>query len=393
MSGTGDAVAADATRKTIAKSARDLTEQAMDRQLLLALYSPNQLQQRLDWFWANHFNVYRGVVVGPMMGDYLARVIEPHALGHFRDLLRATMFSPQMLVYLNNAQNARGHINENYAREVMELHTLGVGSGYTQADVANLARVLTGLGVDLADRPIRVRPALSADLWRSGLVVFNPARHDSEPRVVLGTTLEGQGIGEIEQAITLLADHPATARHVSLELAQYFVSDTPPQAMVDAMAGTWARSDGDIAAVLHTMFVSAQFAASLAEPQFKDPLRYVLSSVRVRDDAPVIATTRPLMAMLAHLGEPLYGRQTPDGYPTQATAWNGPGQLTARFDVARQLGARSGPREGPPALAQSAVYRSSASQLGADTRRSLAQAGDRVTWNTLWLSSPEFMNF
>ena len=153
-----------------------------------------------------------------------------------------------------------------------------------------------------------------------------------------------------------------------------------------------SRSDGDIAAVLHTMFTSAQFATSLTEPQYKDPMRYVLSSVRVRDDAPVIATTRPLMAMLAHLSKPLLGQQTPDGYPTQATAY-GPGQLTARFDVARQLGARSGPREEAPALAQSAVYRTSAPQLGAGTRRSLAQAGDRVTWNTLWLSSPEFMNF
>ena len=120
-------------------------------------------------------------------------MIEPHALGHFRDLLRATMFSPQMLVYLNNAQNARGHINENYAREVMELHTLGVGSGYTQTDVANLARVLTGLGVDLADRPIRVRPALRADLWHSGLVVFNPVRHEASPKWCSGRRSRARG--------------------------------------------------------------------------------------------------------------------------------------------------------------------------------------------------------
>uniref|UniRef100_D5X1Q8 DUF1800 domain-containing protein n=1 Tax=Thiomonas intermedia (strain K12) TaxID=75379 RepID=D5X1Q8_THIK1 len=221
-----------------------LAQQAAAQQVWLGLYAPNALQQRLSWFWLNHFNVFRSGNIGPMMGDYTQRVIAPHALGRFRDLLRATMFSPQMLLYLNNAQNARGHVNENYAREVMELHTLGVGSGYTQTDVTNLARALTGLGVDLMDQPVRVRPALRADVWRQGLVVFNPARHDPDPKTVLGYTLEGHGLEEIDEVITLLADHPATARHVSTQLAQYFVADPAPPALVDDMVRRWQTSGG-----------------------------------------------------------------------------------------------------------------------------------------------------
>ena len=410
-----------------------LTQQAMAGQLLLAVYAPNQLQQRLTWFWLNHFNVFRGGNIGPMMADYAQRVIAPHALGHFRDLLQATMFSPQMLLYLNNAQNARGHVNENYAREVMELHTLGVGAGYTQADVTDLARVLTGLGVDLADRPVRVRPALRDAFWQRGLVVFNPARHDPDPKQVLGQTLHGRGLDEIKQVIALLADDPATARHVSFELAQYFVADHPDPAMVSAMVRTWAQTNGDIPAVLRTMFTSPQFAASLGAPQFKDPMRYVVSAVRASLDGRVITNPQPLIGMLYKLGEPLYGRQTPDGYPLNSGAWDSPGQLTARFEVARLIGAGApalfgpplpflrmdatmnaagtmgsmadslpqtdtaphpGPRPHlpPPDLARSAVFLAAEPALSPATLQSLAQAGTRVSWNALWLSSPEFMN-
>jgi uncharacterized protein (DUF1800 family) len=357
-----------------------------------------------------------------MMGDYTQHVIAPHALGHFRDLLRATMFSPQMLLYLNNAQNARDHINENYARELMELHTLGVGSGYTQADVTNLARVLTGLGVDLTERPLRVRPALRSEVWQQGLVAFNPARHDDDAKRVLGHTLQGRGLDEIDQVIDLLADDPATARHISAELVQYFVGGAPQPALIDAMTQTWTHSHGDIAAIVHTMFLSPQFAASLAQPQFKDPMRYVVSALRVSTAGRSIVNTRPLIGLLNKLGEPLYGRQTPDGYPMNHDAWDGPGQLTARFDAARQIATgmpalyaaapempaadmgmamaaptqaiphRAVPRMEAPALADSEVFQASEPLLGATTRHALAQADTRVLWNAMWLSSPEFMN-
>jgi uncharacterized protein (DUF1800 family) len=409
--GEGPAAAQERVQqlKALHQRMNALTRQAMAEQLLRAIYAQDQLRERLVWFWMNHFNVFRGGNIGPMMADYDRRVIAPHALGHFRSLLQATMFSPQMLLYLNNAQNHRGHINENYAREVMELHTVGLGADYTQRDVTDLAHVLTGLGVDLIDRPIRVRPALRRWLWQRGLVVFNPARHDPEPERVLGETFSGRGVGEIEQVITLLADDPATARHVSSELAQYFVADQPSPALLAAMVRTWQRTDGDIAAVMRTLFTSPQFVASLARPQFKDPMRYVLSAVRATDAGRIIVNPQPLIAMLYRLGEPLYGRQTPDGYPLQASAWSSPGQLTMRFAVAQQLavgppalfgrparrfeaaeaGARR--RARPPDLADSAVFEADQATLSRATRSALAQTANRWRWNALWLSSPEFM--
>ncbi len=409
-----DPGAVEALRKRIQRRQEMLTREAMAQQLLLAVYAPNQLQQRLTWFWMNHFNVFRGGFPGMMMGDYVQRVLAPHALGHFRDLLQATMFSPQMLLYLNNAQNARGHINENYAREVMELHTLGVGAGYTQADVTNLAHVLTGLGVDLMHRPVRVRPALRQLVWQNGLVVFNPARHDPDPQSVLGHVLQGQGVGEIQQVIALLADDPATARHVCYELAQYFVADRPDPVMVGAMVRTWQRSDGDIAEVLRTMFTSTSFINSLSHGQFKDPMRYVISAVRASVGGRMIRNPQPLIGMLARLGEPLYGRSTPDGYPIDGSAWDSPGQLTTRFQIAQQLGAGApalfsappmdlagmvapaaagtGVRVPVPDLAASAVFLNAEPSLQPSTVQALAQARGGAGWNALWLASPEFMN-
>ncbi len=407
-----DAAQARQLQRTLHAHLLALTRQAMAQQLLLAACAPDSLRQRLTWFWMNHFNVFHNAMVGPMLADYQRRVIAPHALGHFRDLLQATMFSPQMLLYLNNAQNRRGHINENYARELMELHTLGVGAGYTQADVTNLAHVLTGLGVDLAGRPPRVRPALRGLLWQHGLVVFNPARHDPQPEVVLGRTLQGRGVGELEQVVDLLADDPATARHVSLELATYFVADHPDPAMVAAMVRTWRRTDGDIAAVLRTMFTSRSFAASLAQPQFKDPMRYLLSAVRVSFDGRLLRNPQPLLGMLYELGEPLDGRTTPDGYALAGGSWDSAGQLGTRFRVAQQLGAGApalfaapppywpdvapqAPRRPPrsvPELAHGAVFEAAAPTLHPATLQVLASAGARWRWNALWLASPDFMN-
>lgn len=435
---------AQAELQALNQRKNQLTQEAMTQQLLLAMYAPNQLQQRLTWFWLNHFNVFRGGNIGPMMADYTQRVIAPRVLGSFRDLLQATMFSPQMLLYLNNAQNARGHVNENYAREVMELHTLGVGSGYTQTDVTNLARALTGLGVDLGERPVHVRPALRNELWQHGLVVFNPARHDPDPKIVLGHVLQGRGLEEIEQVITLLANDPATARHVSLELAQYFVADHPDTAMVNAMVQTWGRTRGNMAAVVRTMLTSPQFAASLSAPQFKDPMRYVLSAARASFSGRIITNPEPLIGMLYRLSEPLYGRQTPDGYALSGGVWDSPGQLTTRFEVAQQIGAGAPalfgppppflraqaaidraattgamgepgsampaavatlaqgaaphdvppkpPRRPPPDLARSTVFVAAEPDLGRATLEALAQRHQPMRWNALWLSSPEFMN-
>src|SRR6201996_9437483 len=162
----------------------DRAKQAAARTILRALYSPDQLRERMTWFWFNHFNVHQYKAnLRILVGDYEDRAIRGHALGKFRDLLMATLRHPAMLRYLDNADNAAGHLNENYAREIMELHTMGVGSGYTQADVEALARILTGVGIDLKPEDPKLKPELQSRLVREGAFEFNPARHDYGDKV------------------------------------------------------------------------------------------------------------------------------------------------------------------------------------------------------------------
>jgi uncharacterized protein (DUF1800 family) len=336
-----------------------------------------------------------------MIGDYEDQAIRPNALGRFRTLLEATLRHPAMLRYLDNDQNAVGHINENYAREIMELHTLGVGSGYTQKDVQELARILTGVGVDLSPNPPNIKPAYRDLYVRAGLFAFNPNRHDFGDKVFLGHTIHGSGFGEVEQALDILARQPATARHVSLELATYFMGDAPPASVVDRMANTFQRSDGDIAQVLRTLFRSREFDASLGH-DFKDPMHYALSAVRLAYDDRVILNTGPIQGWLNRMAEGLYNHETPDGYPMISAAWDGPGQMAVRFEIARQIGSGSaglfkpdgqGAADHPafPQL-QNALYFQGLSQtLGAPTLAALSQSTSPQDWNTLFLSSPEFM--
>jgi len=177
----------DITDPDLKKAAQQERQQALNamgretatREILRDLYSPDQLKEQMTWFWFNHFNVHQQKAnIRAMIGDYEERAIRPHALGRFRDLLEATLRHPAMLRYLDNADNAAGHINENYAREIMELHTMGVGSGYSQKDVQELARILTGVGIDPRPEGPRLRPGLQGQLVREGLFEFNPNRHD-----------------------------------------------------------------------------------------------------------------------------------------------------------------------------------------------------------------------
>jgi len=391
-----------AARKAYQQEMTDVARQAAARSLLRDLYSPDQLKEQMTWFWFNHFNVHQFKAnVRMMVGDYEDQAIRPHALGRFRDLLEATLRHPAMLRYLDNADNAAGHINENYAREIMELHTMGVGSGYSQKDVQELARVLTGVGIDPNPNPPRVPPQLQGQLIRQGLFEFNPARHDYGDKVFLGHVIKGRGFAEVEQALDILSRQPATARHVSRELATYFVSDSPPQALVDRMSQTFLRSGGDIPAVLSTMFRSPEFAASLGA-KFKDPAHYVISSVRLAYGDKVILNAGPMQNWLNRLGEGLYNHETPDGFSMIAAAWDGPGQMGTRFELARQLGASGaglfrsdapGAQDAPAyPLLQNALYFDDLSHtVTPATRAVLDQAVSPQDWNTLYLSSPDFM--
>src|ERR1700692_2073092 len=180
----------------------------------------------MTWFWFDHFNVHQGKAnLRILVGDYEDRAIRPFAMGHFRDLLSATLHHPAMLRYLDNADNAAGHLNENYAREIMELHTMGVGSGYAQSDVEQLARILTGVGIDLKPEDPKLKPELQSQLFARGAFEFNPARHDYGDKIFLGHTIKGRGLAEVDEALDLLSRAPATARFISRKLAVYLVSD------------------------------------------------------------------------------------------------------------------------------------------------------------------------
>ena len=239
----------------------------------------------------------------------------------------------------------------------MELHTLGVsggpsGSRYTQQDVQELARVLTGVGLapvsDAARRPGR-RPASPQRVTR-GLFAFDPRRHDPGRKTVLGRTIHGDGFAEVEDAVTWLCRQPATARHVSARLATYFVADEPPAALVSAMAAAFERTGGFIAAVLREMFLHPAFlgAGRDAGGKFKDPMQFVVSSLRLADNERPITNLRPAVRWLQALGQPLYGRVTPDGYALTEAAWTSSGQLVQRFEIARAIGAGNADLAGEP---------------------------------------------
>jgi uncharacterized protein (DUF1800 family) len=393
-----------AAQQVYQQAMNDRAKQAASRTILRALYAPDQLRERMAWFWFNHFNVHQYKAnIRILVGDYQDRAIRAHALGKFRDLLVATLHHPAMLRYLDNTDNAAGHLNENYAREIMELHTMGVGSGYTQADVEALARILTGVGIDLKSEDPKLNPQLRPQLVREGAFEFNPARHDYGDKTFLGHPIKGRGLAEVDEAIDILVHHPATAAHLSKQIATYFVSDNPPDALVQKMTQTFKSTDGDIAAVLGAMVHAPEFTASLRPGvKFKDPVHYVFSAIRLAYDDKVILNTQPIHSWLNRLGEGLFNHETPDGYAMTSASWNGPGQMTLRFEIARQIGSGSAGLFKPDApnaverpafpLIQNSLYFNGLRQtLGPTTSAALDQAVSPQDWNTLFLSSPEFM--
>ncbi len=405
-----DKVANQITDPTQKQAARQAYQQALNglaretaaRDILRDLYSPAQLRERMTWFWFNHFNVHQYKAdIRETLPDYEDTAIRANALGRFGDLLLATSRHPAMLRYLDNAANAAGHINENYAREIMELHSMGVGSGYTQKDVEELARILTGVGIDDRPEDPKLKPELQGQLIRDGLFEFNPARHDYGDKLFLGHVIKGRGYAEVEEAISILASEPATARHISQELASYFVADQPPEALVRRMAQEFAQSNGDIPSVLLTMFHSPEFAAA-GTGKFKDPVRYTLSAVRLAYGDRVVLNTQPIQGWLNRMGEGLFNHDTPDGYSLLSTAWNGPGQLAMRFEIARQIGySPSGlfkppvdggvDQPGFPQLQNALFFSDTRHALTPATLAALDQAISPQEWNQLFLSSPEFM--
>ena len=389
-----------AARKALNERGNRLAYEAVRGELLRATYSPDQLKEEMVWFWLNHFSVHQAKAnLRWLVADYADRAIRPHALGHFKDLVLATLEHPAMLAYLDNNQNTAGHVNENYARELMELHTLGVDAGYSQRDVQQLALVLTGSGINVGNPP-QLKAEWATLYVREGAFEFNPARHDFGTKVLLGRTIQGRGFAEVEEAVTWIVKQPACARFISRELAMYFVADNPPPPLVERMSRTFQRTDGDIAAVLREMLLSPEINATLGG-KFKDPTRFVLSAVRFAYDGRTITNTRPVFNWLNGLGETPFGRATPDGYPLTETAWASSGQMSRRFEIARAIGSGNAPlfdsEQGTPAatsgfpqLSNRLYFEAVEPFLTARTREALSRAGSQQEWNMFLLSSPDF---
>ncbi|MEJ2793409.1 DUF1800 domain-containing protein [Iodobacter sp. LRB] len=366
---------------------RDIAEADLDARLQRAVLSPRQLEELLTEFWFNHFNVYSGKAeVRALAGAYEREAIRPHVLGRFRDLLGATARHPAMLFYLDNWQsvasgsrrNQSGGLNENYARELMELHSFGVDGGYTQQDVTELARMFTGWSYER--RNLAAGPAAA---FR-----FVQRWHDSGGKRWLGQNISQRGEAEGEYALDVLASAPATAAHISLQLAQFFVSDTPSPALVQRMAQRFKASDGDIRAVLETLFESDEFWQAV--PRFKTPYRYVISALRLQGvEQPPL---RAVQGTLQQMGQAIYAWPTPDGYKASEAAWLNPLAIQKRVDFATQLGLGRLASGSASAASASQMQAEIAPLLGANTRQILNDQSTALQ-AALLLGSPEFMRY
>ena len=331
------------------KDQNEIVNNLMAVKMIRAVYSERQLNEQLEDFWFNHFNVFVYMDLDRWyMIPYERDAIRPHVLGKFRDLLEATAKSPAMLFYLNNSVSAdprafdrlkqhpvtargggklppiggRRGLNENYGRELMELHTLGVDGGYTQQDVIDVARAFTGWTIESP----REKPEF----------YFDERLHDPDPKRVLGKKIKAGGIKDAEQVMDLLVRNPHTAHHISLQLAERFVSDDPPPALVARMAKTFEKSKGDIRAVMTTMIYSPEFwSRSAFRAKVKTPFELVASTVRavgVDIDQPM-----QMAQWVSRIGEPLYQCPTPNGYSDKGASWISTGALLNRLNFAIAL--------------------------------------------------------
>jgi uncharacterized protein (DUF1800 family) len=315
---------------------RQVVTQLQSSRVARAVASERQLQEVMTDFWENHFSVYaqKGGPEPYYLTDFDENVIRPHALGRFRDLLEAVAKNPAMLFYLDNARSMaennrptlrqmrqpREHpgLNENYGRELLELHTLGVDGGYTQQDVINVARAFTGWTIQ--------PPA------QGGGFVFRPQVHDAGDKIVLGHKLAaGRGMEDAEDVLDILAKSPATARFISFKLARHFVSDSPSKALVDHAAQVYLKTDGDIREVLRAIITSPEFFSQQAfHSKVKTPFEVVVSAMRSLDAAP--DSTPRTAQVIAFLGQPIFGHQAPNGWPETGDAWMNTGAILNRIN-------------------------------------------------------------
>lgn len=378
--------AADAgpARAAVRSIIREGYVQAAAARLALAVDSETPFAERLVHVWSNHFalSVDKVQVLG-LAGPFEFEAIRPHVLGRFSDLLLAVVRHPGMLVYLDQAQSAgpgsrlaqraagsgRGRrtvgLNENLAREILELHTLGVDGGYRQADVGALARAMTGWSVGGPSQPFQFRPGM----------------HEGAAQTLLGKRYGPDGVGQAEAMLRDLAVHPATARHVSFRLARHFVADVPPAPMIERMAAAWGRTGGDLPAVYRAMLADpAAWDGRLAK--FRTPWEWLVAALRGLGMPP---DTR-LLRTLGELGQPVWRPGSPAGFPDVTAHWAAPDALVRRVEVAARLAAGAAGRDAR-ALAPLLV----AGGPGPATRQAVARAEDGAQALALLLVSPEML--
>jgi uncharacterized protein (DUF1800 family) len=338
-----------------------LIQELSGQKIVRAVSSERQLQEVLDDFWYNHFNVFINKGADRFLTtDYEMNAIRPHVLGKFKDLLMATAKSPAMMFYLDNAQSTvpdpralaianaqrggnprpnQGGINENYARELMELHTMGVDGGYTQKDVQEVARAFTGWSIaqpqDADPKARMARPAqlrAGAPIGQRGEFMFRPFVHDTGEKTVLGHTIKaGGGFEDGEQVIDILAHHPSTAHFIATKLVRRFVSDTPPDSLVKRVADTFMKTDGDIREMMRVILTSPEFNSTDAyQAKTKSPFELAVSSIRMlnghTDGSPQMVQT------IERMGQALYRYDAPTGFPDRASYWMSNGSVLERIN-------------------------------------------------------------
>lgn len=374
----------------------------VDAKLLRAIDSKRQLAEVLDDFWFNHFNVFYDKGSDRFsIPEYEREAIRPNVLGKFRELLEATAKSPAMLFYLDNFESVRPDIdaanknrkvkrglNENYGRELMELHTLGVNGGYTQQDVTEVARCFTGWTL--------LEPR------RGGGFFYNDKLHDKGEKVVLGHVIPaGGGMDDGEKVLDILATHPSTAHFISKELAERFVADNPPEPLVEKMAATFLKTDGDIREVMKTMLASREFWSEGAyQAKIKTPFEMVVSSVRALDAK--VTDGFALANQVGNLGEPLYRKLEPTGYSNLNSDWVNSAALLGRMNFALQLAQNHVPgvkvdvshlSSDPAPVSKSLLCRAASPQTQAGIQKALAEQKQKKTPALvagLVIGSPDF---
>ena len=307
--------------------------------LLRAVYSERQLYEMMVDFWENHFSIFANKDDDRyLLTGYDRETIRPFAMGRFRDLLGATAHSPAMLFYLDNWRSSvprpyaatktkpagiDGGVNENYARELMELHTLGVDGGYTQKDVQEVARCFTGWTIQKPNE--------------QGLFLYRPGLHDDGEKIVLGhRILPGGGPADGERVLDILATHPATARFIATKLARRFISDEPPQSIIDRAAAVFLKTDGSIRETLRAIVTSPEFFSATAyRAKMRSPFEYVAAALRALNAE--TDADRPVLDAIGRMGQPVFGRISPDGYADRADQWLSSGAMIARFNFASAL--------------------------------------------------------